>query len=278
MADTDITIAVIAKNEADRIDALLRSVAFAAEVIVVDSGSTDGTQAICRRYGARVIETHWRGYAGQKQFAMEQASSQWVLNLDADEAVSEALAAEVQTAVKRAVSETAAFSMPRLSKYLGRWIRHGGWYPDRKIRLIRKGAGRWEGEGLHEALVVSGKTARLSAPILHYVYRHIFDQVATINQFSEIYAAERKMAGPWYVIAGLGHALGKIFECYVWKRGILDGLPGLIIAVNSAFYVFLKHAKTWEQGLNKDGPVKNQIGDGKVKSSRCGAIKPAPEE
>ncbi|MDY6904688.1 MAG: glycosyltransferase family 2 protein [Thermodesulfobacteriota bacterium] len=249
MGTPGITIAVIAKNEADRIEAMLKSAAFAAEVIVVDSGSTDGTQALCEKYGARVVETHWRGYAGQKQFTMEQATSDWILNLDADEAVSDELAGEIQRAIQQAAPDINGFSMPRLSKYLGRWIRHGGWYPDRKIRLVKKGAGAWKGDGLHETLVVDGKTARLSAPILHYVYRDIFDQVATINRFSDLSAGERGRAGSWYVLAGLGHALGKILECYVWKRGILDGLPGLIIAVNSAFYVFLRHAKAWERGL-----------------------------
>lgn len=251
MASPGITVAVIAKNEADRIQFLLKSVAFSDEVIVVDSGSTDGTQSISRQHGARVIETEWRGYAGQKQFAMEQATSEWVLNLDADEAVSDDLSKEILDAIANSGPDIAAFSMPRLSKYLGRWIRHGGWYPDRKIRLVRKNAGTWKGDGLHETLVVDGHTVNLKSPILHYVYRNIFDQIATINRFSDISASARGKTGGWYVVAGLGHALGKIFECYVWKRGLLDGLAGLIIAVNSAFYVFLKHAKAWEQGLTE---------------------------
>ncbi|MBU0988096.1 MAG: glycosyltransferase family 2 protein [Proteobacteria bacterium] len=251
MENPTISIAVIAKNEADRIVCLLKSAAFADEVVVVDSGSTDKTTDICEQMGARVVFNAWPGYAAQKQFAMEQTTSEWVLNLDADEEISEDLAEEIRNVVRNAGPDVHGFSMPRLSRYLGRWIRHGGWYPDVKLRLVRRGSGRWSGDALHERLIVKGKTKRLSAAILHHVYRGISDQVATINRFSDIYAAERAPAGGGFVLAGVGHALVKIFECYVWKLGVLDGIPGLIIAMNSAWYVFLKHAKTWESAFYK---------------------------
>jgi glycosyltransferase involved in cell wall biosynthesis len=246
MGRPTISIAVIAKDEVDRIGRLLKSSAFADEVVVVDSGSTDGTQDLCRKMGAKVVFNEWPGYAGQKQFAMEQTQSEWILNLDADEEVSEDLAQEIVNAVRNAVSEVSGFSMPRLSRYLGRWIRHGGWYPDRKVRLTRRGKSRWSDDALHEKLCVDGKVERLSKPILHHVYRGISDHVKTINRFSDIYASGCAPAGSWFVLAGVGHVLGKLLECYVWKLGVLDGVPGLIIAMNSAWYVFLKHAKTWE--------------------------------
>jgi hypothetical protein len=182
---------------------------------------------------------------------MEQTTSQWILNLDADEEVSAALAEEILNAVKNAASDVCGFSMPRLSRYLGRWIKHGGWYPDRKIRLIRRENGRWSGDTLHEKLMVDGKVDKLSKPILHHVYRGISDQVKTINRFSDTYAAERAPAGSGFVLAGVGHAFVKFLECYVRKLGVLDGVPGLIIAMNSAWYVFLKHAKTWESSLQE---------------------------
>ncbi|MFC1567274.1 glycosyltransferase family 2 protein [Thermodesulfobacteriota bacterium] len=249
MGKPTISIAVIAMNEADRIGRLLKSAKFADEVVVVDSGSTDGTQDLCEKLGARVIFNEWPGYAPQKQFAMEQATSEWILNLDADEEISDALAAEILNAVGRAENDVRGFSMPRLSRYLGRWIKHGGWYPDRKVRLVLRGNGRWSGGTLHEKLIVDGKVEQLSKPILHHVYRGISDQVKTINRFSDTYAAGRAPAGSGFVLAGVGHALGKFLECYVWKLGILDGVPGLIIAMNSAWYVFLKHAKAWETSL-----------------------------
>jgi glycosyltransferase involved in cell wall biosynthesis len=245
-----ISVVVITLNEADRISALLKSAAFAHEVIVVDSGSTDGTQEICGSHGARVVTHPWQGFAVQKQFAMDLASSEWILNLDADERISGPLAAEIQEAIQNAPPEICGFSMPRLSRYLGEWIRHGGWYPDRKIRLIRKGSGQWKGSSLHEKLEVSGKIQPLSGPILHEVYRNIGDQVKTINRFSDVFAQAHPPTGAWFVAAGVFHALGKFAECYFWKLGILDGVAGLVIAMNSAWYVFLKHAKVWEKGLN----------------------------
>ncbi len=242
-----ISVAVIAKNEADRIGDLLKSVDFADEVIVVDSGSTDGTQDLCREMGAKVIFNAWPGHVAQKQFALESTKNEWILSLDADERVSEALIQEILEAVKNADSNVSGFSMPRLSKYLGRWIKHGGWYPDRKVRLVRRGKGKWKGVNPHDKLVIDGKVVRLKNPILHHVYRGIEDHVKTINRFSDIYAKENSPTGSGFVIVGVGHAVVKFLECYVWKLGMLDGVPGLIIAMNSSWYVFLKHAKRWER-------------------------------
>jgi len=244
-----ISVVVITLNEVDRISALLKSVAFADEVIVVDSGSTDGTQEVCRAGGAWLVTHPWQGFAAQKQFAMQLASFEWILNLDADERISDSLAAELQETIRIAPPEVCGFSMPRLSRYLGTWIRHGGWYPDRKVRLVRKGCGQWKGSGLHEKLEVSGKIQSLSSPILHDVYRNISDQVMTIDRFSDVYAEEHSATGAWFTAAGVFHALGKFAECYLWKLGALDGAAGLVVAMNSAWYVFLKHAKVWEKGL-----------------------------
>ena len=249
MKKTKISIAIIAKNEADRIGRLIKSVNLPNHALVVDSGSIDGTQELCKKLGAKVVFHEWPGYAAQKQFAMEHTSSEWTLNLDADEEISDSLAKEMQHAIINAGPDISAFSMPRLSRYLGKWIKHGGWYPDRKVRLVRRGKGMWKGEGLHEQLIVNGKIERLSEPILHYVYRGISDHVVTINKFSDLYAAKRGRTGAWFVLAGAAHAIGKFIECYVWKLGFLDGIPGLVIAMNSAWYVFLKHAKSWESGL-----------------------------
>jgi glycosyltransferase involved in cell wall biosynthesis len=251
MKKPNLSVTVSAKNEADRIGSLLKSLRFADEILVVDSGSTDGTQALCRSHGATVVDHPWMGYSAQKQFALKEAACDWVLSLDADEVVSEALAEEIRTAIGNASPDVGGFSMPRLSFYLGRWIRHGGWYPDRKVRLVRKGRGTWVGEALHEKLVVDGRVLQLSQPLLHFVYRDISDQLATIDRFSSIAASERGCASGVYVLVGLGHAVGKFLECYVWNRGFLDGWAGLVIAMNSAWYVFLKHAKAWEMSLSK---------------------------
>jgi glycosyltransferase involved in cell wall biosynthesis len=252
MKKPSLSVAIITRNEADRIGRLLNSIQFANEILVVDSGSTDHTRDLCRSHGATVLDHPWTGYSAQKQIALEKAGSEWVLSLDADEAVSEALAEEICTAIGNAPPYAGGFSMPRLSFYLGRWIRHGGWYPDRKTRLVRKGRGQWVGEALHEKLVVDGPVLRLSHPILHFVYRNISDQLATIDRFSSIAAEERGRASGFYLLAGLAHAVGKFAECYLWKRGFMDGWAGLVIAMNSAWYVFLKHAKAWEMSLGEE--------------------------
>ncbi len=249
-----LSLAIISKNEADRIGRVLSSAASVVdEVIVVDSGSTDETVEICKSSGATVIHQEWLGYAAQKQFAMERADGEWILNVDADEALSEDLGKEILSALRHAESDVAGYSIPRLSRYLDRWIRHGGWYPDRKVRLVRRGRATWVGDGIHEKLEVSGKVQGLESPLLHYVYRDISDQVTTMNRFSTVSAEHRKEPGSsGYLLLGLVHAVGKFLECWVWKLGILDGYPGLVIAVNSAFYVFLKHAKAWEKGRALD--------------------------
>ena len=251
-----LSVAIITLNEADRIPSLLASVSEADEIVVVDSGSSDDTVKICQAAGARVIQHAWMGYPAQKQFAMESAQGEWILNLDADEVLSKESAEEILNGIRTAGPDVNGFSMPRLSRYLDRWIRHGGWYPDRKVRLVRRGCARWGGQGLHEKLEVFGKTQELKYPLLHYVYRDISDQLKTIDRFSAAAVASRSgPASGAYVVWGLVHAFGKFLECAVWKLGVLDGIPGLIIAANSAFYVFLRHAKAWEKGLQgSEGP------------------------
>jgi glycosyltransferase involved in cell wall biosynthesis len=250
-----LSVAVIAKNEADRIGRLLDSVQMADEVVVVDSGSSDGTVELCRGHGFRVVHHDWQGYVIQKQVAQDLCLGEWILNLDADEALSGEGAAEILREIDQAGPDVAGFSLPRISWYLNKWIKHGGWYPDRKVRLVRRDRGKWVGDGIHERLEVDGEIKSLNHPILHYVYRDISDQVATMNRFSTVTAEHRKKpASKLYLFWGLAHAVGKFLECAVWKLGLLDGAAGFVIAVNSAFYVFLKHAKAWEKTQPKTEP------------------------
>jgi len=243
-------VVIITKNEEDRIGTLLRSVSFADEILVVDSGSSDRTLEICKSYGANIFHQEWLGYAGQKQFAMEKASGDWILSLDADEVIPEQTRQEILNVLSFDNVATDGFSLPRLSRYLNRWIRHGGWFPDRKVRLVRRGSARWVGDALHEKLEVYGNVKPLSNPIWHYVYRDISDQIGTIDSFSTAFATMKRSKFPKiYLTLGLLHSVAKFFECAIWKLGILDGPPGLIIAVNSAFYVFMKHAKVWETSV-----------------------------
>jgi len=238
---------VITLNEEDRIGDCLDSVAFADELLVVDSGSTDATVEIARRRGARVIVRDWPGYAAQKNFALEQVAADWVLSIDADERVTPELAAEIGELLAAPPEGIAGCSLPRRTWYLGRWIRHGGWYPDRKVRLVRRGRGRWDGGRIHERLVAEGGIRRLRGDLLHYTYRDIADHLRTIDRFTAEAAQALAARGRAGTLAGmLLHPPAKFVRTYLLKGGFLDGLPGFMVAVLGSYYVFLKYAKAWE--------------------------------
>jgi glycosyltransferase involved in cell wall biosynthesis len=247
MRTAGISATVITFNEEQNIRDCLESIAWVDEIIVVDAFSTDNTAAICRQYTDRVVQRQWPGHVLQKQFALEQASGAWVLSLDADERLSAEAAAEIRRTVVDGDPAADGFMFPRQSFYLGRWILHGGWYPDRKLRLVRRGRARWTGEDPHDKLVVDGTTGQCSGKIYHYVYRDIAQQLKTVDSFSRITAEQWHRQGvPARLLPLLVRPPLKFLETYVWKRGFLDGMPGFIIAVISSCYVFLKYAKLWE--------------------------------
>jgi glycosyltransferase involved in cell wall biosynthesis len=230
-------------NEADRIGECLRSADFADEWIVVDSHSTDATREIAAAFGAHVIECDWAGWVEQKNFAVEQASHDWVLCLDADERLSPELRRSIEAALERD-DDTAGFEFARLTRYMGRWIRHGGWYPDRKLRLFRRDAGRFEGRNPHDRVRVNGRVERLAGDILHDPFRSLSDHIRTIDRYTTVAAEEKDARGVRASLVDLTlRPWGKFVRMYLFKRGLLDGLPGFVVAVTGAFYVFLKYAK-----------------------------------
>lgn len=243
-----LSVAVITRDEEADIRGCLESVAWADERVVLDSGSTDATVAIARSLGARVEVESWRGYAPQKNRAMELCTGDWVLSIDADERVTEALRREIEAALAAdPVELPAGFSMPRLSFHLGRWIKRGGWYPDRKVRLTRRGAGAWVGEEVHEHLEVEGRVGRLGRPLLHYTYRDLSDHLAKMDGYTVRIAHRRHTRG---VKPSLRRLLlnppFKFLRMYVLKGGFLEGTAGFILAAAGAWYVFLKEAHLWE--------------------------------
>jgi glycosyltransferase involved in cell wall biosynthesis len=243
-----LAVCVITRDEEDRIGDCLDSVSFADEVLVVDSGSTDRTVALARERGARVIVREWPGYAAQKNFALEQVAADWVLSVDADERVTPELAAEIRSLLAAPPEGVAGCSMPRRTWYLGRWIRHGGWYPDRKVRLVRRGRGRWEGGHVHERLVAEGPTRELGGDLLHYTYRDIADHLRTMDRFTTEAARGMAERGGRGAVAGmLVAAPAKFLKMYLLKAGFLDGLAGFVCAVLGGCAVFLKYAKLWER-------------------------------
>jgi glycosyltransferase involved in cell wall biosynthesis len=245
---TKLSLAIICLNEAANIERCIRSVPFADEVVVVDSGSRDGTPEIARGLGARVFHEEWRGYREQKKFATDRCAHDWVLSLDADEALSVEAQAEVKALLESPGLETAdGFEFPRLSFNLGRWIRHGGWYPDRQLRLYHRHRAEWRGGGHVHERIAAERVARLKHPILHWPFPTHAEQVATNNRYSGLGAKELFDRGARFSLPKLFFKpVSKFIETYFLKRGFLDGLPGFIISVGAAYSVFLKFVKLWE--------------------------------
>lgn len=244
-----ISVCIITGNEQKDIKRCLDSVTWVDEIIVVDSFSTDATVAIASEYTDRIYSHRWLGYIGQKAVAKSLARYEWVLFVDADEVVSDALRQEILSVFEAGVPpDVNGFDFPRQVWFLNRWIRHGDWYPDAKLRLFRRTKGHCCGTEPHERIDIEGAVRHLKSPLYHYTYDNIQEQIGTLNRFSSI-SAEGTYAkrSKGYVLFGLlAHAPFRFFRCYVIKRGFQDGMPGLIIAVASAFGTFIKYAKHWE--------------------------------
>ena len=241
-----ISACITAGNEGNKIRRCLESVRWCDEIVVVDSFSTDRTAEICREFTDRVYQHEWLGYVGSKNLIRELARHSWLLYLDADEEVSRALQDEIQRKFHYGTGEVAGYRFPRMVHYLGRWIRHGEWYPDHKLRLFRKDAGRSEGEEPHDHVVVNGQVKTLRSPLYHYTYDDLHDHVETINRYTTITAREKFRKGArfhWYDYLIRPH--WRFLKAYFFKLGLLDGMQGLIIARVSAFGVRMKYAKLW---------------------------------
>jgi glycosyltransferase involved in cell wall biosynthesis len=238
-----ITATIITFNEERNIARAIESLRCADEILIIDSGSTDRTIELAQNLGVRVIEAGWRGYSAQKNWAAEQAAHDWILSLDADEALSEALEAEIWN-VRKSDPPFDAYTMPRLARYLGRWILHSGWYPDRKVRLYDRRKAKWVGEFVHESVFVSGRIGHLDSNILHFTCDSLSEHLRSLDRYTTLAAQEiasRK------VKVSLGRMVvdpaWTFFRTYVLQRGFLDGLEGLTIAYMAAFYTFLKYSK-----------------------------------
>lgn len=240
---------MITKNEESQIERCLSSVPWAAEKIVVDSFSTDKTVEIAEKMGTKVYEEAWRGFGPQKAFATTKASHEWVLSLDADEALSPELSEEIQNQFRNLNSE-AGYELNRRSFHLGRWITHESWYPDRQLRLFNKKHSQWSDSVLHEKIQTQ-KVLRLQGDILHWVFDGVSDQVIADDRYSTLGAEKLLQKGDQFsVLKMFVKPPIKFFECYFLKLGFLDGLPGFIIAIGASYYsIFLRYAKIWEKRM-----------------------------
>jgi glycosyltransferase involved in cell wall biosynthesis len=238
-----ISATIITFNEERNVARVIESLRCCDEVVVVDSGSNDRTVEIATKLGARVIETNWRGYAGQKNFAAEQAENDWILSLDADESLSEALEADIWQ-LKKNGPRFEAYSMPRLAQYLGRWILHSGWYPDRKVRLYDRRHARWTGDFVHESVQVDGSIGDLNSNVLHFTCDSLSEHLRTMDRYTTLAAQEIVARGRQVGWSDLLLDPAWTFtRTYVIQRGFLDGPEGLAIAWMAALYSFLKYAK-----------------------------------
>jgi glycosyltransferase involved in cell wall biosynthesis len=241
-----LSVTVVAKNEAADLGAALASVAWADEIVVVDSHSTDDTVAIARRHTDRVVVHDWLGHIEQKNFAASLAAHDWILSLDADERVTPALAAEIR-AVLAAEPPHAAFRIPRVTWHLGRWVRSTDWYPDHQDRLYDRRRARWTGRYVHEALRADGSSGTLRGEIQHYAYKDIADHLETIDRYTTLAARQMREDGRRAGLLQLaGHPPLAFLRNYIVRGGIRDGIPGFIISSMNAYYVFLKFAKLRE--------------------------------
>ena len=222
------------------------------EIVVVDSGSTDGTLEIARARGAKVFSESWKGFAAQKNSAMDKASGDWVLQLDADEALEPELTEEMAATV-RAQPSVNGYWIPRKNYFLGRWIKHGGFYPDPKLRLVRRGAGRFAEYGAHPTMKVDGSTAQLSHALLHHAYPTLRGYIDHMNSYSSMGAeiAGERAQGSFSILNIVARPFLTFIYNYFFRLGFLDGVEGLLLHLYHSAYVSWKYAKAWELGRKK---------------------------
>ncbi|MBN1545048.1 MAG: glycosyltransferase family 2 protein [Syntrophaceae bacterium] len=250
MADKiPLSVAIITKNEEENLPDCLRSAAFARQIVVVDSGSTDETVKIAADFGCDVYREGWHGFGPQKQLAIDRCQYPWVLVLDADERIPRETEEAIREIVSGSRSKANGYSFPRKNYFQGRWIKHAGWWPDRIVRLFRKDSGRMSKAAVHEAVEVSGPVVELDVPLIHLTESRLSAILIKIDRYSTLGAQESYAAGKR---ASAGYAFlraGLVFlQNYFLRLGILDGSQGLTLAVTDSVNKFFKYAKLSQLG------------------------------
>lgn len=253
-----LSVAVITKNEARNIEDCLRSVAWAQEIVVVDEFSTDGTADMAKGLGARVFQESWKGFAGQKNSAVDKTRGDWILSLDADERIPLPLREEIEQTICRNDAFHGYF-IARKNFFSGQWIRHGGWYPDYCLRLFKRGTGRFEERAVHEKLVVTGPTGYFRNPLEHYTYRSVADYLIRMERYSRLAALEIAEANrpPLWSALTLRPAF-TFLNMYLLRGGFLDGKKGLFLAASYAYYTFLKYYRFSEIDPDSANPERSE--------------------
>lgn len=237
-----LSIIIITKNEADQIQDCLETVQWADEIIVLDSGSTDDTVEICRKYTDKVFETDWPGYGPQKNRALEKATGDWVFSIDADERISPKLRSEIEQALKS--GKYSGYEVPRASHYCGKRIRHSGWWPDYIVRLFKRDCGKFSNTLVHEIVEMQGPVGRLRNPLIHYSFSNFEEVLDKVNRYSTYNAEMLFQAGKTAgLLAAVGRGLWAFLKTWVFRAGFLDGRHGFMLAVSNAEGTYYKYIK-----------------------------------
>jgi glycosyltransferase involved in cell wall biosynthesis len=255
MVTLSLSIVIVTLNEEANLARTLSSVTWADEIVILDSGSTDRTREVAESLHAKFFVEPWGGFAAQKNSALAKATGDWVLSLDADEEVEPALAEEIRAALC-ANPSVAGFWIPRKNFFLGRWMKHGGFYPDRKLRLFRRGAARFEDRLVHEDAKLNGAAGNLRGHLLHHAYPTLWDYIEHMNRYSSLgaeMAVAKRPRGFSLIDITLRPKLTFLYN-YVLRGGFLDGREGLLLHAYHATYVSWKYAKAWELTTRKTGP------------------------
>jgi glycosyltransferase involved in cell wall biosynthesis len=235
---------VITRNEEANIGLCLDGLAFCDERIVVDSGSTDRTVAVAQEKGARVVTHDWQGFGAQKNFALSLAQGDWVLSIDADERVSPALAREIERVIADGGAD--GYEVPRLSSFIGREMRHSGWFPDYVLRLFRRHTGRFSDALVHERVICEGRVGRLTEHLAHHSVTRLEQAISRVDRYSTAGAEMLVASGRRVSFAdGITHGLWSFFRAYVLRRGFLDGREGFLLAVANAEGTYYRYMKAW---------------------------------
>lgn len=247
-----LSVAIITKNEEANLARTLASIRWAGEIVIVDSGSTDRTPEIAREFGAKFFVEEWRGFGAQKNSALEQCTSDWILSLDADEEVSAKLAEEIRSLLQGQPKHQAWF-LSRRNFFLGRWIRHGGYYPDPKLRLFRRGSAQFEERAVHETIRLTVPAGQLRGDLIHHAYPTLDAYIEHMNRYSALGATQAVARGKtsrsifaflWNVVVV---PIATFKYNYFLRLGFLDGREGLLLHLYHSAYVSWKYAKAWQQ-------------------------------
>lgn len=250
MEPLPLSISIVSFNEEKNLRRCLASAAgLAREIVLVDSGSTDATLEVAKEYGARVVHQDWLGYRDQKNVALDLCTQSWVLALDCDEEISEELRQSLLAFFEEGDAlRYAGAEMARKVFFLGRWITHGDWYPDRKVRLFRREKARWGGSPEHDRVELEeGSVKRLNGDLLHYSFRDMAHYISKINGFADVFLERQKTDGTeWSLAATVFRPWWRFFRAYVLRRGFMDGFPGFWIAIATAFFAFVRYSRKYE--------------------------------